>query len=130
MTNTNRLFIWNLQPGSSAHANHHCSQQQQPILSANVASPLSIISGSISNDRQTRWHKHTPFTDWMLPLSPLQLNGARKCARIILSQRRYTSSQAFTPGTIKSLCSRCMIHTIDFTWFISLNHLMWRRKQS
>lgn len=131
VTNTNKPFIWNLQPVSAAHTNHRCLQQQL-ILSANVASPLSIISGTISNDRQTRWHKHThnSLIGCFPSLSSLQLNETRKCARIILAQRHYTSSQAFTPGTIKCVCSRCMIQTIDFTCFINLNNLMSRRIQS
>lgn len=74
-------------------------------------SPLAPFA---TTDRQTRSSPIGCFPS----LSSHWLNGTRKCARIVLSRRRYANSQAFTPGTIKCVCSRCMIQTINFTWLI------------
>lgn len=117
----------------------HCDKHKQAIYLGTFNRDLRLMqttsAEATANPRCQRgfsavnhlWHRlhlqgdtlaqaRTPLTDWM----PL-INQTRKCARIILSRRRYTNSQAFAAGTIKNVCSRCMIQAANFARFICLN---------
>lgn len=126
MTNTNKPFIW--EPSTRI-----CTSCKILALSV-TANPeckmwlFSCHSRLAPTHQQTESHAGTNILIGCFPsLSSLRLNETRKCARMILSQQSYSGSQAFTPGTIKRICSRCAIQTISLTRFICLNHLMSRR---